>query len=261
MPRGAVVFGAALAICLIAGSPPRIVGDGGEYLAQAINFESFHKPSLRPPDIPAIQQRIAAFDPALDKWDILQATVAGSDRRRDFLHFWFYALLATPPLWIADAVGVPPTFAFAAVNLALFLLALSIALPRIGPAASVLLFAGPIIWWLDKAHTEVFTFALLTIAFALARERPWWSMVAAGAASTQNPPIAILVPLFLGATLATHGRRGVSRHVLAGAAAGLALALLHPVYTYVRHGTPSLLLYATRSDTARPAEQIGRAHV
>jgi hypothetical protein len=46
---------------------------------------------------------------------------------------------------------------------------------------------------IDKAHTEVFTFALPTIAFALMRERPWWSMVAAGAASTQNPPIAILV--------------------------------------------------------------------
>ena len=149
-----LVVAGALAICLIAGSPQRIVGDGGEYLAQAINFASFHGPALRPADIPDIQSRIADFDPQLARWDIWGATVGNASRGRDFVHFWFYALLAAPGLWVTNAVGAPPTLAFAAVNLALLGLGLWIALPRIGSAASLLLFGGPIVWWLDKPHTE-----------------------------------------------------------------------------------------------------------
>ena len=239
---------AALAICLIAGSPQRIVGDGGEYLAQAINFASFHGPALRPADIPGIQSRIAAFDPQLARWDIWQSTVGDASRGRDFLHFWFYALLAAPVLWVTDAVGAPPTLAFAAVNLALIGLGLWLALPRVGAPACVLLFASPIVWWVDKAHTEVFTFALLLITFLLMRERPWWSMLAAGAAATQNPPVAVLVPLVFAATAARQKSAWRDRRVLAGAAGALALALLHPAYTYIRHGTPTLLLAATTSD-------------
>ena len=238
----------ALAVCLIAGSPPRFVGDGREYFAQATNFAALHGPAFRPGDIPRIQSQIARFDPGLAAWDLWGATVADSNRGRVFLHFWVYSLLATPWLWVTNALGAPPPLAFTAVNLLLLGAALWIALPRIGAAGCLLIFAGPIVWWLDKAHTEIFTFALLVIAFALLRDRPWWSMIAAGAAATQNPPISVLVGLVFVATLARRQFPLTDRRVLAGAAAGVALALLHPVYTYVHHGTPSLLLMATRSD-------------
>lgn len=250
----ALLIAVAFAVCLVAGSPPRIVGDGGEYLAQAINFSHLRGPALRPADIPDIQARIAAFDPVLAEWDINDATVAGRDRRRDFLHFWFYALLATPALWVVTAVGAAPTFAFAILNLVLLGLALRVALPRLGTAASVLLFASPIIWWIDKAHTEVFTFSLLVIAFALMRERPWWALIAAGAAATQNPPIGIvfgLVFLWVAARGQTFWR---DRRVIAGVAVGGVLALLHPAYTYARFGTPSLLLRARRPGLPTLAE-------
>jgi hypothetical protein len=254
MTRAQVLLVAgALAVCLIAGSPPRLVGDGREYLAQATSFASFHGPAFRPADIPHIQSQIARFDPDLAGWDIWGATVADSSRGRVFLHFWFYALLATPGLWLTNLVGAPPTFAFAALNLALLGMALWLTLPRIGPAASLLLFAGPTLWWIDKAHTEIFTFALLTIAFALMRDRPWWSMIAAGAAATQNPPIAALVGLVFTAIVIRRRSALTDRRVLAGAAGGLALAVLHPIYSYTHHGTASLLLMQTRSD--RPTLQ------
>jgi hypothetical protein len=249
MPRSHVlVVAGALAICLIAGSPQRLVGVGGEFLALAINFASLHGPALRPADIPAIQSRIAEFDPQLARWDIWGSTVGNATRGRDFVHFWFYALLAAPGLWVTNTVGAPPTLAFAAVNLALLGLGLWIALPRIGSAACLLLFAGPIVWWLDKAHTEAFTFSLLTVTCLLVTERPVWSMIAAGAAATQNPPIAVLVPLVFAAAVARQKSARTDRRVLAGAAGALALALLHPVYSYVRHGTPTLLLGATTSE-------------
>lgn len=246
-PQVLVVAG-ALALCLIAGSPQRFVGDGREYFAQATNFSSLHGPAFRPADIPRVQSRIARFDPDLAKWDIWGATVADTGRGRVFLHFWVYALLATPPLWVTNAVGAPPTMAFAALNLVLLGTALWLTLPRIGLAACLLLFGGPTLWWIDKAHTEIFTFSLLMITFAQMRDRPWWSMIAAGAASTQNPPIAVLVGLVLAASLVRRRFAVTDRRLLAGAAVGFALSLLHPIYNYTHHGTPSLLLAATRHD-------------
>jgi len=241
-----LIVAGALAICLIAGSPPRLVGDGREYLAQAIEFASFHGPAFRPADIPHIQAELAQFDPVLANWDIWSSTIGDANRGRAFLHFWFYSLLAAPGIWLTHSVGASPTFAFTGLNLLLLGIAVWVVFPRVGLAACVLLFAGPIIWWIDKAHTEVFTFALLIVTLALMRDRPWWSMIAAGMAATQNPPIAILVPIVF--ALAVLRDRAALRdaRVLAGAAAGLALALLHPIYTYTHYGRLSLLLEQTR---------------
>jgi hypothetical protein len=244
---------ALLALALIAASPQRLVGDGREYLAQAINFASLHGPGLRPRDLDAIRSEMARFDPALAAWDIRGATIPDARRNRDFPHFWFYALLAAPGVWLTRLFDAPPTLAFTALNLTLLGVALWAALPRIGAAACILLFASPIVWWIDKAHTEVFTFALLTVAFAMLEERPWWSMIAAGAASTQNPPIAAVLFFICVATVLRDRRSVMDRRVAAGALIGLALALLHPAYTYARHQTPSLLLAATRSGVASVA--------
>ena len=70
----------------------------------------------------------------------------------------------------------------------------------------------------------------------------------AGAASTQNPPIAILVPIVFLATFARDRSATRDRRMIAGAAAAVALALLHPIYTYAHHGRLSLLLEQTRSE-------------
>jgi hypothetical protein len=248
MPRaGMVVAMLAVALTLVAGSAPRMPGDGGEYVAMALNFASFDGPPLSRRSMTRIEQRIATFEPGLSAWSIEQATVSGGDLRRDFLHFWFYPLLATPGVWVTEALNVSPVYAFAALNCVLLSLALIAALPRIGAAASLLLFAGPILWWIDKPHTEVFTFSLLTIAFATLQDRPWWALIAAGAAATQNPPITVLAPALAVGALAFDRGLLRDRRFLAGAATGFALALVHPVYTYLRYGTPSLLLRATRA--------------
>ena len=235
-----------LAVSLIAASPQRLVGDGREYLAQALNFASLHGPPLRPRDLDGIRLEMARFDPALASWNIRDATVADARRNLDFQHFWFYALLAAPGVWLTRLLDLPPTLAFTGLNVVFIGLALWTAIPRIGAAGSALLFASPIIWWIDKAHTEVFTFSLLVVAFALIEEKPWWSMIAAGAAAAQNPPIAAVL-LFVWLASVSHDRSAlIDRRIAAGALLGLALALLHPIYTFVHHQTPSLLLSATR---------------
>lgn len=246
---------AALMLCLVAGSPPRIVGDGGEYVAQALNFAQLDGPSLGRRAIPALERRIAALDPDLATWNIEDATMAGRDRRRDFVHFWFYALVAAPFVGITELLGISPLHAFTALNVLLLGAAVSLAGPRIGAPAAVLLFLSPVVWWLDKAHTEIFTVALLTIAFIAMRDRPWVAPIAAGAAATQNPPIAIVTALIVAVQAAT--RRGSMLRdwrMVSGAAIGMALAALQPIYTLLRHDTPSLLLYATRSGLPSLAE-------
>src|SRR5689334_17614565 len=130
-----LIIGLIAALCLIAGSPPRLVGDGREYLAQAIEFASFRGPAFRPPDIPHLQSELARFDPSLANWDIWASTVPDVNRGRSFLHFWFYALLAAPGIWLTNALGAPPTYAFTALNLILLSTALWVALPQLGPAA------------------------------------------------------------------------------------------------------------------------------
>lgn len=244
--REAILVAIALAVALLAGSTPRPIGDGGEYLVQAYNFGSFGGPSISRRDIPRIHAQLERFDPGFATWEIERSSLAGKGGGRDFLHFWFYALLATPFLWITEAASAAPTYAFAALNLLCLIGALWVAWPRVGGATALLVFAGPIIWWLDKAHTEPFTVALLTIAFLLARERPGVAMMAAGAASTQNPPLAALVPLIGALAFIDDRTRLRNRAFLVSVLGAGILSSLHPVYTLWRHGTPTLLLSATK---------------
>src|SRR3954464_3896870 len=188
------VFGAAVALilCLVAGSRPRVLGDGVEYLTMALNFASGHGPAIAPKDIANLQRQLADVDPRLETWDMRGATFPGPDHRRDLLHFWVYPLIAAPVVAVTHVMGASPLWGFAALNLCLLGAALWVAIPRVGGAGATLLFIGPILWWIDKPHTEVFTFSLLVIASVAIRDRPWWSLIAAGRAAAGIFPIAVL---------------------------------------------------------------------
>jgi len=236
-----LAFGLLLA-ALIATSSPQRVGDAHEYLAMAMNMARFRAPALAPADLARIGAELGRQHfsgvPLTTHQELRDA--AG---HQDFFHFWFYSALAVPGLWVAHAVGAHPNYAFVALNLLLFLGALWVVSKRMAWWLAAALFCSPVLWWIDKSHTEVFTFSLLAIAFALLRDAPWWSMVALGAASTQNPPIAaVLVATGIAAGM---GREGATRdsRFRAGAAAATALALLHPVYYGWRWGlaTPQLI--------------------
>ena len=239
--RVSLLIAFALALVLVSGSSPRLVGDGHEYMVQALNFARFSGPSIDHRVIPWMQRRLTTLDPRFATFDIEREAPGNRDGRRDFVHFWFYAWLATPMVWLADETGVNPLYAFTLLNLMLLGLALRVSLPRVGLPGCLLLFGGPIIWWIDKAHTEIFTFSLLTVAMVLLRERPWWSVMALGAAATQNPPIAVVLVLVAVAEVVARPSALREWRFRAGAVVGLALAALHPAYFYARYGQLSLL--------------------
>ena len=239
------VVALACAVCLIAGAAPSLPGDAGEYLVMALNFANFHGPAIDDADAPALARESAANDARLANWDVVSSTFESPRGGRDFPHFWLYPLLAAPGVWITRFFGIAPSYAFAMLNVALLVTALVVARRKIGGAAALLLFAGPILWWIDKPHSEPFTFALIAIALTTLHDRPWWALVAAGAAGSQNLPVAVFAGLVGVATL-VHDRRLLrDRRWWFGAAAGAALVALHPLYMLVRHGLPTLQVHAT----------------
>jgi hypothetical protein len=231
-------------IALVAGSWPRSSGDGGEYLAIALNLADVGTPWFTDADIERTRpqtMRVAQ----LEEWDLVSSMKTGRHGTKDFVHFWFYPALAEPFVALARAFGLSPIYGFAALNIALLVGAFWLALPRLGPWLTWMLFASPVLWWIDKAHTEIFTFSLLTIAVLLVEEAPVWALIAAGAAATQNPPILAMVP-FIAVTLGANAAEQLRRPgVWMGLVGGLVLGGLAVIYYELRHGTPSLLLSAT----------------
>ena len=185
---------AALFVCLLvtlaATSTPRIAGDGSEYIHLAARIASGHLPG------------------------------PGESR-----HFFLYPALASPLV----ALGFPATAAFTILNTLLLAAAFSIAASRLHWTWCAIVFAGPILWWLDKPLTEPLTFAMYAIAFALLDSTPWWSLVAAGAAATQNPGSGAVLGILAAAAVA--GRRTLlkDRRFWLGLGTGAALAALPPV--------------------------------
>jgi hypothetical protein len=204
-PAVAAVLFACLLVTLAATSTPRVVGDGPEYVHLA--------------------SRLAAG----------QLPGAGESR-----HFILYPALAAPMI----SLGLTPAVAFTILNGLLLAAALFVAASRLHWTWCALVFAGPILWWLDKPHTEPFTFAMYAIAFALFGSAPWWSLAAAGAAAAQNPGNAALLGVLAVAAAAGRASLLKDRRFWLGMLGGAALAALHPAYYLARLGTPTRLASA-----------------
>jgi hypothetical protein len=227
-----------LLMFLISQSPLRKTGDAQDYMALALNLSRFEPPALSDQQIVWTEQRFNQIEDGYQGLRLrpymVRSLKAG---RSDFQHFWFYSALAVPPMWLSEALGLSPDFAFTLLNLTLLLAAFWVVSGKLDVFFTLFLFGSPILWWVDKAQVEVFTFSFLAMAFALLADQPWWSMVLFGAAATQNPPIAFGVVFAVLATLASRGKEALrDKRMWAGGIAASVLALLNPLYFYVHVG-------------------------
>jgi hypothetical protein len=237
---------ALLLAALAVGATPKVVGDGGEYFVYAVAMARGHLPPLSPDHLREARLVLVEAASRFESWDPVRGIVANPSGNGDFVHFWFYSAIAAPGAFLARLVHISPVWSFVLVNVALLTLAWRLSAARFGWAVSLMVCGGPILWWVDKVHTEAFTFSLLTIATASLAPRPWLSLVALGAAATQNPPVAALLVPFVLAGLWTRRDRRDRRATLIGLACGVMLASLHPVYYVIAHGHPSLIATASR---------------
>jgi hypothetical protein len=230
-----ILYGLACVI-LAAGSPARRVGDSAEYVAMADQLSRIEPPALAPGDIARLESRFRALGTGYETGQ-LQFPMLEAGGRQDLPHFWLYSAVVVPAYWLVRAAGIHPSISFAAANIAMLLGAFWVVRRRTGVVPAVLLFLGPIVWWIDKPHTEVFTFSLLAAAMAVLDRHPGWSFVLIGVAATQNPVIAFALPIVAGAAMAVDRSRVRSRLFWVSLASATAIAAIHPIYYLSRLGT------------------------
>ena len=177
--------------------------------------------------------------------------LVGNDGRQDFYHFWLYPLVASPAVGVARLAGVSPLVGFTAVNLILLLLTAAVLQARAGAAGALVLLGGPLLWWLDKAHPEVFLVSLTSCALALLPKRPGLALVLLGLAAAQNPSFTLaLAAAALWIVLRRRAAPGIGLSL--GMAAGL--VVLNPLYYLARLGRPAPLTDAVVAHVPNVAE-------
>lgn len=234
---------AGLLVASIADSTPRRVGDGLEYVAMTLNLSRGRAPALSPSEQQSLLSEITVL-PGFDRAAV-DAPVPGRDGKGDFRHFWLYPLIASPFAMLTSWSGVHVNYAFAAVNL-LLVGALIWVLAGQGylPAAAMLT-GGPILWWIDKAHVEVFLFVTLACAVLLIETWPAVALVAAGLAAAQNPAAGVVLLLCFASVLARGRVRGIP---WLPAATALGIAASAPAYYLWHLGMWSPLSSTVRTD-------------
>ena len=119
--------------------------------------------------------------------------LVGPDGRQDFHHFWLYSLVVAPVALGGEGCGrTTPRRVHADERPAAAARGLRRAPSARARARALVLFGGPLLWWLDKPHAEVFLVALLSVALVSAASRPELALPLVGLAAAQNP---VFVPL------------------------------------------------------------------
>ncbi len=235
----------ALVLGLSVFSAPRRTGDAHQYIAMGLQLSRLQSPSLSPAEETAYRSWLEAQSaesgfpnsaPAVRQ----PALVAGG--RQEFSHFWFFPLLAAPLLVLTDQFGLHPLTAFTLLNGILLTAALAAIVQVFSALPALAILASPLAWFVARAQVEVFSFTFLTLAIAAAARGRWgWATVAIAVASTQNAPIAAVIPLLWivaavewmrenSARASTWPHRDEMIRASGWIAMAGVIALLHPIY-------------------------------
>jgi hypothetical protein len=153
---------------------------------------------------------------------------------------WFYAFIAAPIVRVVETAGGSPHTAFTFLNVLLLAATGALLARRVSAAAAVLLAAGPILWWLDKPHPDVFTFSMMAAAMVLLTSAPWWSLILLGLATAQEPLAGVALAAALISAALPVGF--ADRRVWLAAGISVVLAFIAPLYRLARMGTLGLSL-------------------
>ncbi|MEE2642580.1 MAG: hypothetical protein VX768_18260, partial [Planctomycetota bacterium] len=139
------------------------------------------------------------------------------------------------------------------LNLTLLGLLLKVASANFGRrglvVATALALASPLLWFVNKGHTEFFTVCLATTGVIWFLKRRYGrTVLALGIVSTQNPPFLLVALLVVALGIVRDGPKMVRHWV--GCLAGMLVGCLHPLYYFIRHGnvTPQLITGAASGE-------------
>lgn len=258
LPYLLIALASALVFWLMSRLPAQRVGDGSEYYAMFYAWSAAWRPWTT-------AASHAAYDALLHS-----GTVGGLVTRdwfdtyfgalhigatTDFNHFWFYSLLAVlcQKLLLLVGVHLAPHASFMLLHALLVAATFGLAWRHYrwhGLAViAMLIFGSPVVWYLNKVHTEVFTVCLLLLAMMqMHRARYASASLLLALVSTQNPSFALIAGIPWAYRVLLQWRQrysGAELLMLAGAAVAV---LVHPAYYYWRYGVPTPQLLAGGAD-------------
>lgn len=253
LPYLLIAVATIMLFCWLGKKPGERVGDGSEYYAMFYAWDEGQRPWM---DTAAN----AAYDKLQSGTEVVGLVTrpwfyeAFSELRvgatTDFNHFWFYSLLALLCQKLLMLIGIKLSIHASFLALHAVLIGGTIAAAyhyyRLRGAAVMLLliFGSPLLWYLDKVHTEPFTLCLLFVGMMqMHRQRYAAASWLFALVSTQNPSFALIagIPWAYRVLLQWRQRYTATELVLLALAA--VTVLLHPAYYEMRYGvvTPQLL--------------------
>jgi hypothetical protein len=181
---------------MAAASTPRRVGDGGEYFVMTLQLAAGRPPSLAPHELAEVKTLLGRLGDGFESSLLEYPNLVGRDGRQEFLHYFLYPLLVTPALPLVNAAGLHPNWAFTIANAALLAGAVFLIARRAPLVACIAGFVSPVVWWVDKAHTEAFLFAMVSVAAMVFSHSPTLALIAYSLAGAQNAAIGLTYPVF-----------------------------------------------------------------
>lgn len=231
-------------LAMLSLASPRATGDASEYVAMASNLASFRPPALTRAEMDAFTLRHATLPGDFELGTRRFPDLVGRDGRQDMPHMWTYSALAVPGVWLARSVGAGDAWGLVALNVAALALLLWLATRHGAGPWTLLLFAGPFVWWIDKPMADLLIGCLLGLTLLM-----WASPVALvllGVAAAQNPALAVVWACLVVLAVVQRPARLRDRRWWLGAALGALIAASAPLYYLWHLGRVSpLTTYAT----------------
>lgn len=245
---------ALLLLCLLLGRlEPVRVGDGSEYYALYLAWRDTLRPWMGGASYASYQQLFSEHGIAeLVTLDWLRNAFPSLHlgETADFNHFWFYSFLAFIVSKVASFIGLMlnPHQAFLALHWLLLFATCSTAYRLYGGRGVavfvILTFCSPIIWFVDKVHTELLTYCATLIGIMLVFSRMYLAAAFAIAiAATQNPSFALVAFIPFTYRFILFRTQRFTLIEVCIVVATVLMVLVHPVYYFLRYGvvTPQLL--------------------
>ena len=253
LPYVFISLGLLVIFLILAKLPAQRVGDGMEYYALYYAWDTAHRPWMTSLAYDAYEKLYASHSISgmlPREWleNAFPALKLGTTS--DFNHFWFYSFLAFICAKFFSFFGVHLQIqeSFLCLHYVLIVITVSIAYKYFAwngvIAALLIMFASPMLWFIDKVHTEFFTVCLVlssTILIVSKRNLPAALFLAL--AATQNPSFAIIacIPLAYRVVVQRHEPYKIIDVIIITLT--ILLIILHPAYYFSRYGvvTPQFL--------------------
>ncbi len=188
----------AIVFAIAVNKKPYIAGDGPEYYMMAESFVNHATLDMKEQDINSVEVKSHKFK---NKRYYGDSTNIGGyfkslNGTKYSYHFWAYSLLTVPAKHICNLLEIDDLQSFQLTNAILFILMIWLLYFRLKlpegqkNALILLLIFNPILYYLDWAHTEVFTYVFAVLALMSYINRSYkTSYVLMAIASWQNPPV------------------------------------------------------------------------